>query len=65
MSIHVLEYRIHNLNGGKKKKYIELLRYFSNLMFSLSGDSGDQWRMGAVNVNLGAEFYFIIEGISS
>jgi len=53
------------LNGGKKKKYIELLRYFSNLMFSLSGDSGDQWRMGAVNVNLGAEFYFIIEGISS
>jgi hypothetical protein len=30
-------------------------------MFSVSGDAGDQWRMGTVNVDLGAEFYFIIE----
>jgi len=30
--------------------------------FSVSGDLGDQWRMGTVNVNPGAEFYFIIEG---
>lgn len=28
----------------------------------LSGDNENQWRMGSVNVNLGAEFYFIIEG---
>ena len=31
-------------------------------MFSISGDSGDQWRMGTLNVNPAAEFYFIIEG---
>ena len=28
----------------------------------LSGDNGNQWKMGSVNVNIGAEFYFIIEG---
>ena len=31
-------------------------------IYSLSGDKGNQWRMGAVNVIMGAEFYFIIEG---
>jgi hypothetical protein len=30
-------------------------------MFSISGDNGDQWRMGIVNVNPAAEFSFIIE----
>jgi hypothetical protein len=29
---------------------------------SLSGNQGNQWRSGTVNVNIGAEFYFIIEG---
>ncbi len=28
----------------------------------MSGNHGNQWRMGAINVNMGAEFYFIIEG---
>ena len=31
-------------------------------MVSLSGNNGNQWTMGALNVNVGAEFYFIIEG---
>ena len=29
----------------------------------LSGNQGNQWRTGLVNVNVGAEFYFIIEGL--
>lgn len=30
---------------------------------SISGDSGDAWHRGVVNVNPRAEFYFIIEGL--
>ena len=53
-------------NGGKQKRTIfsEGMIYFHS-MFSTSGDAGDQWNRGVVNVNPGAEFYFIIEGILS
>lgn len=63
MFIHVLEYLRHNLNGGEKRRlffFQSLIYYF--LLFSVSGDSGDQWQRGAVSVGPAAEFYFIIEG---
>ena len=31
-------------------------------MFSVSGDSGDEWHQGTINVDLSAEFDFIFEG---
>jgi hypothetical protein len=65
MYIHVLELRIPNLNGGEKR--FLLLEYYLNFcsFCSLSGDHGNQWRMGTVNVNIPAEFYFIFEGNQS
>jgi hypothetical protein len=39
-----------------------LIHMLTCSMSSLSGNNGNQWRMGSVNVNMGAEFYFIIEG---
>lgn len=31
-------------------------------IFSVSGDSGDQWHQGTLNVDLPADFDFIFEG---
>ena len=63
MYIHVLEHQHHNSNGGKKTSYLTLLEHLLGCCVnSLSGDHGNQWQMGAVNVDIGAEFYFIIEG---
>ena len=63
MFIQILEYLNHNLNGGEKRRlfFFQSLIYWF-LLFSVSGDSGDRWQQGKVNVNPGAEFYFIIEG---
>lgn len=66
MYIHVLELHKHNLNGRKKRFVFLLVTYYLNFFIdSLSGDHGNQWRMGAVNINMPAEFYFIIEGNQS
>ncbi len=63
MYIHELELGIHNLNG--RKRFLLLKYYFNFSLSSLSGDHGNQWRMGTVNVNIPAEFYFIFEGNQS
>jgi hypothetical protein len=51
------------LNG--RKRFLLLKYYFNFSLSSLSGDHGNQWRMGTVNVNIPAEFYFIFEGNQS
>lgn len=54
-------------NGGKHGDHFFLKsrnNYFHSII-STSGDAGDQWHRGVVNVNPGAEFYFIIEGMLS
>ena len=52
----------HNLNGRKREEFEHRAHDVRFSFDSLSGDNGNQWRMGAVNVDIGAEFYFIIEG---
>ncbi|CAF4840990.1 unnamed protein product, partial [Rotaria sp. Silwood1] len=61
----VFWYHLYGRDIGALNVYSRIGTSKPQLEWSLTGDHGDhgdQWRMGAVSVNMGAEFYFIIEG---
>ncbi|CAF4086941.1 unnamed protein product, partial [Rotaria sordida] len=58
----VFWYHLYGRDIGALNVYSRIGTSKPQLEFSLTGDHGDQWRMGTVSVNIGAEFYFIIEG---
>ncbi|UJR31098.1 hypothetical protein I4U23_018606, partial [Adineta vaga] len=59
----VFWYHLYGPDIGTLNVYSRIGTSQPQLEWSLNGDHGDQWRMGAVNVNMAAEFYFIIEGV--
>ncbi|CAF4185562.1 unnamed protein product, partial [Rotaria sp. Silwood2] len=58
----VFWYHLYGADIGTLNIYTRIGASTPQLEWTLSGNHGNQWRMGAVNVNMGAEFYFIIEG---
>ncbi|CAF1942585.1 unnamed protein product [Rotaria magnacalcarata] len=56
-------YRLYGKDIGSLNVYTRIGTSQPQLQWNLSGDNGDQWRMRTINVNMGADFYFIIEGI--
>ena len=50
------------IRSTKKMCFIFLINFLFLKFFSLTGEVADEWRVARVNVNPGAEFYFIIEG---
>ncbi|CAF0718676.1 unnamed protein product [Adineta steineri] len=59
----VFYYHLYGEDIGTLNVYSRIGNNNLQLQWSLSGDHGDAWRMGAVNVNIPTEFYFIIEGL--
>ncbi|CAF5149593.1 unnamed protein product, partial [Rotaria magnacalcarata] len=55
-------YHLYGTDIGSLNIYTRIGASKPQLEWSLSGDNGNRWQMGAVRVNVVAEFYFIIEG---
>ncbi|CAF0847412.1 unnamed protein product, partial [Rotaria sordida] len=58
----VFWYHLNGLDIGALNVYTRIGTSAPQLEWTLNGNHGDLWRMGAINVNMGNEFYFIIEG---